>query len=169
MSIEPSVYTRRRALTGAELRQLAKRERLELRFLDAPARVPADQPDHPLEGHDYVLIGWPAAHTGTTARVDQALRQRDKAAIDRLGRAAKLAWFEFRCHQFDYGKYWGEYPPGEREAFEASVPAGDLGRMKRAKTRYVFRCGTGPRQNGRLLGKVARLIRDATDGFLVEG
>src|SRR4051812_3403544 len=89
MSVEASVDTQRPAMSGTQLRELAGCQGLELRFLDLAGMPlgPTDRLDEPLSGQGYVLIGWPAGDAGTTGAVEQALREGDKTAIDRLGAA----------------------------------------------------------------------------------
>jgi hypothetical protein len=166
MSVEASVYTQRPAMSGTQLRELAGRQGLELRFLDLAGMPlgPTDRLDEPLSGQGYVLIGWTAGDAGTTDAVEQALREGDKTAIDRLGAAGMLGWCQIGCGEFDFGEYEESLKEG-REEDEERVPAEVLERMRGARTEYSFRCGTRPRQCSDLLGKVADLIRRETDGF----
>jgi hypothetical protein len=43
-----------------------------------------------------------------------------------------------------------------------------LERIRGVKTVYSLRCGTRPRQCSDLLGKLAKLLRQATDGYFDE-
>jgi len=170
MSIERSVYTRQPAMRGSQLTELAIRQGLALRFLD-PAGAPLGPDarlDETLCGRSYVLIGWPAADAETTEAVDKALREGGKPEIDRLGTAGKLGWCSIDCGGFDAAEYEELLREGfghDAGGYEEPVPAEVLDRMRTARTVYSFRCGTRPRQCGDLLGDVADLVRDATDGF----
>lgn len=170
MSIEQSVYTQQPAMSGSQLRELAGRRGLALRFLD-PAGMPQGsdaRQDEPLSDQSYVLIGWSADDDETADAVDGALQGGNKSEIERLGTAGKLGWCSIDCGEFDAA----EYEEVLRDGFEQDasghkepMPAETLERMQSARTVYSLRCGTRPRQCGDLLGKVADLIRDATDGF----
>jgi hypothetical protein len=71
-----------------------------------------------------------------------------------------------RCGEFDYGEYEESMKEGrEEDEDEEPVPAEVLERMRGARTKYSFRCGTRPRLCSDLLGKVADLIHRETDGF----
>lgn len=170
MSIESTIYTQQPALSVAQMTEIGHRGGLELRAYDPEdaAFSAAGDADAPLYERGYVLIGWPRSDPETTAAVDGAMQRGEKAAVDQLGRAGKLGWLDLSCERFDYEETWEDCPE-EREDFEESFPPEDLDSIRRAKTRYFLRCGTRPPQNGKLLGEVAELIRDATEGFLDEG
>jgi hypothetical protein len=134
MSVEMSVYTQQPAMSGSQLRELAGRRGLELRFLDLAGKPlgTTERLDVPLSGRDYVLIGWPAEHAETTAAVEQALGEGDKAAIDRLGMAGKLGWCQIGCGEFDFEGYQAALKEGlEEDEDEEPVPAEVLERMRR--------------------------------------
>jgi hypothetical protein len=170
MSVELSVYTRQPAMSGLQLRELAGRHGLSLRFMDVTGMplAPDVRLDEPMYGQGYVLIGWPAVDTETNEAVEKALREGDKPEVDRLGMAGKLGWCSLYCGEFDFAEYEASFREGLEEDDEEDqdpVPAEILERMRWARTEYAFRCGTRPRQCSDLLEKVADLLRDATDGF----
>src|SRR4051812_4759206 len=107
MSVERSVYTRQPAMSASQLREVAGRRGLAIRFLDLGGMPlePSVRLDEPMNGQGYVLIGWAAEDAGTTELVERALRDGDKPAIDRLGMEGKLGWCSFYCGEFDYADY----------------------------------------------------------------
>jgi hypothetical protein len=170
MSIESSVYSKQPAIGAARLAEIGGDGNWELRAYvpDEPVFGSVEDAEAPLFESHLVLIGWPRQDAETTAMVDEALRRHDKAAVDGLGQAGKVAWCELSCERYDYEQSW-EDCPDERDEFEESFPPEDLERLRTARTRYFLRCGTRPPQNGKLLSEVAALLRDATEGFLDEG
>jgi hypothetical protein len=173
MSVETSVYTRQPAMSGSQLRELAGRQGLELRFLEFAGTPlePDVRLDEPMYSQDYVLIGWPADDAETTEGVEGALKEGAKPEVDRLGMSGKLGWCSIHCREFDFAEYEASLREDldyEDEEDKEPVPAELLERMRWVKTQYSFRSGTRPKQCADLLGKVAELIRDATDGFVDE-
>jgi hypothetical protein len=167
MSVETSVYTSEAPLAAADIVALAGKKKLELRFVIPFKCLGLDQRslEEPLRKEDLMVYCWPAADRSTTRVLDNALAEGDQALI--LVVQDKFGWFDFRCEKYDYGKSWKRYP-GERRAFEASVSRATLDAMRLAKVRYFFRCGLRPDRNAKYLGKIARLVRDATNGHLGE-
>ena len=93
------------------------------------------------------MVGWPRPNAETTRTVDDAIEQRDKAVIDRLGMDGKIGWFDLTCTRFDYERSWDRFPE-EREEVEESYSADQLEQLHRAETKYFFRCGTRPCRTG---------------------
>ncbi len=164
MSVETSVYTQQPALSGTQLRELASRQGLELRFLglDGMPLGPDERLDESLYGRGFVIIGWAAEDAETTEAVERSLQKADKPALDRLGMAEKLGWCSFSCGTFNFADYQRD---SEVDEDEEPVPAEVLERMRQVRTEFRFRCGTLPRQCGTLLEQVSAMIREATDGF----
>jgi hypothetical protein len=171
MSVEESVYTRQPAMSASQLRDLAKRQGLELRFLDLDGKPldPTARLDEPMYRQGYVLIGWPAPDAQTTESVERALLERDKPELDRLGLAGKFGWCSIGCAEFDFAEFEAlltrDLEDEDDDEDQEPLPDEVLERLRQARTKYSFRCATRPRQCGELLGKVAELIREATDGF----
>jgi hypothetical protein len=167
MSIEVSVYTEQPAMSGLDLQALARRQGFELRFLDLAGMPLAEgvSLERPLYGQGYVLIAWPGGDVETTANVEQALQRRDKTAIDELGKAGALGWFSISCAEFEFARYEALMQEDAEDEDEEVISDEVLQRMKRARTTYFFRCGTRPAQCGQWLGRVASVVREATDGF----
>lgn len=169
MAVETSVYSEQGAITASQLRRHAARKGLELRFLDADSGLPpesAEVCEASMSGQNYIVIGWPAEDYNTTVAVDESHHRRDRATIDALVTAGKLSWFEIYTHDFDYEASWEGIDPDEREGVEAETPAEAMERLRNARTQYYFHCGIRPPQNGKLLWRVAEILRDAIDGFL---
>jgi hypothetical protein len=167
MSVEISVYTTEKPLSGAELMALAANRGLELRLV-VPIRCVTPSTEElakPLKKQDLMVYCWPKSDTQTTAVLDKALHTGDQSLI--LSVQNQMGWFNFHCEKYDYAKFWGRYPDEQKE-FEDSVSTEVLRRMRASKVRYFFRCGLRPKQNTVYLGKIAELVRDATSGYLGE-
>ncbi|HUG67041.1 MAG TPA: hypothetical protein VMM76_04790 [Pirellulaceae bacterium] len=167
MSVEISVYSAETPLKGAEIIAAAAKEQLELRLL-IPFKCIVLAPEalqQPPKKQDLMVYCWPKRDTKTTAILDEALQKGDTSLI--LSVQDKIGWFDFRCEKYDYDRYWKKYAD-EKEEFEESVSAEVLKAMRSAKVRYFFRCGLRPQENANYLDKVAKMVRDLTNGYLGE-
>ncbi len=173
MSVDTSILTQQPAMSGTQLKELAGSKGLALRFMDEGGKPldPDLRLDEPLYGQGYVLIGWPAADAETSAAVEQAMSTRDKPELDRLGMAGKFGWCSLACREFDFAQYEAtlraDFEEFEDEDAEP-VSEEALERLKPVKTQYSLSCGLRPKQCSQLLAIVAKVIQDATDGFVDE-
>jgi hypothetical protein len=167
MSVEVSVYSEAKPVSGSELITAARKKRLELRLL-IPFKCLALETETlqaPLKKQDLMIYAWPKRDTETTVVLDQALAKGITSQI--LSVQDKFGWFDFRCEKYDYARFWKKHVD-EQPGFEASVSNEALNAMQAAKTRYVFRCALRPKQNAGYLDKVAKLVRDLTGGYMGE-
>lgn len=168
MSLESTVYSLQPAISFLQLVSCARDAGIELRAIepeDSALLRPIRSAEAPLYNTWHIVIGWPRQDAETTVLVDDAMGRGEKSVVDRLGMAGKLGWFELSCECFDYERSWDGLAD-ERDEVEASYSPEELERMRRAETRYFFRCGLRPKQGGSLLCQVAELVADLTDGFL---
>lgn len=165
MAFELSVYTANPPLPAVEIIALAAQKRIQLRFLVPFACIAVDQETlrKPLKKQDLLVYCRAAKDEETTTTLDKAIEAGDRKAI--LSVQENIGWFDFRCEHYNYETFWKKYPD-ERKEFEKSSSAETLKCMRSANVRYFFRCGLRPKQNAKYLDLVARLVRDATDGFL---
>lgn len=164
MSVETSLYSPRAPISAKRLSEIARQAQIELRFLDSEGMPlqSSERIKRPLTRNGFIVIGWDASDEQTTAAVDRSLAARDKQPIDDLGLSGELGWFELSGGKFDYDRSWKRFAD-ERSDFEESIAADVLAKMRAARAMYFFRCGLRPAHCGTLLGRVADIIRNATD------
>ena len=182
MAVETVIFTRQPALTWGEIEAAGRADGWHLRRLDAaqqPAGPSAATADRPIAGQALVVLGWPAGADELTAEVDRALGSGDKAALDRLGAAGGLAWFDLTCRPYSFAQFQAdaardfddadELDDDEDEDADDEVgdPA-DPARFQGIQARYFCRSAIRPARHADLLGRVARIIREQGDGFAEE-
>jgi len=163
MSVESKIYSPKPLLTAEELKACVRKWGLELRLLDGNDAIPESPITGTLDG-DYLLIVWPAANAERTATIDAAIARRDKTPIDELAKDENISWCSLYGRHFNYAEHWSEIPE-EVDAYEASMPADKLQRVKSAITRYWLRSGTWPVGCAQLVDGLTRVLVKETSGL----